>query len=167
MNSIGTDVPLNSGGSGRNGAVDSIALIAAWSAKGTPEDFVILRDNNLPSFPIVKVIITRFELSPFGGDQFLLILCSKSRMYGPQFGCLNASIPGVPFGFPGLGFPPDPYPPEPRAAYFDPVEPLDPAEPLEPPEAVENLGVGEYVPLCAPCCEPVDVAGRYVDPTGA
>lgn len=69
---------MNSGGRGLKGAVCSIALIAALSAKGTPDDLTIRLFNNLPSLLIVNVITTRLDESPFGGVQFLFILCSKS-----------------------------------------------------------------------------------------
>ena len=148
MNSIGTDCPLNSGGSGLNGAVNSIALIAALSAKGTPDDFVTLWLRSLPSLAIVNVMTTLLELSPLGGDQFLFILCSRSLIYGPQLGCLIASIPGAPFGLPGPGFPPVPCPPCPRLAYLFPPEPEPPLEPPELPEEPEpeNLGAGADEP---------------------
>ena len=86
-------------------------------------------------------------------------------------GCLIASIPGVPFGFPGLGFPPVPYPPVPLLAYLLPP-PLPPEPPELPPELpeLENLGAGADEPLPLeepPLPEVGEPAGLYVVPVGA
>ena len=65
--------PLYSGGNGGNGADCSTAALAAWSAKGVPDDLAMLTDNSLPSFDILKYITTLFEVSPLGGFQLRLI----------------------------------------------------------------------------------------------
>ena len=110
MNSISILLPLNSGVSGLNGAVSSIAAFAASSFEIEPELLLTLIESNLPSLPILNSTTTRFEASPFGGFQFLFMRRSSSRIYGPQSGDFMASIPGGPEGLPGPGFPMEPVP---------------------------------------------------------
>lgn len=146
MNSISILLPLNSGGNGLNGAVSSIAALAAASLAGEPEPLAIFIESNLPSLPIWNSTTTRFDASPFGGFQFCFMRLSSSRIYGPQLGDFIASIPGGPEGFPGPGFPIEPVP------YPVPLEPVPPglpeAAPLEPdapppvPFDVESWGDG-------------------------
>ena len=127
---------MNSAGSGLKGAVACTAFIAALSAPGSPEDLNTLQDNNLPSFAILNNSTTRLLSFPFGGSQFILIRLCNSLMYGPKSGSLIASIPGLPFGFPGPGFPYPPVPPPPPLASLLP----------EPPVGA-NDGAGAYLPL--------------------
>ena len=94
--------PLKSAGNGLNGAVNSTAFRAAWSADGMPEDLCILQDSNLPSFAILNNRTTRLLSLPFGGSQLSLILRCNSLIYGPKSGSLRASIPGAPPPPPGL-----------------------------------------------------------------
>ena len=110
MNSISILLPLNSGGRGLNGAVNSIAAFAASSLATEPELFPTLIDSSLPSLPILNSTTTRFEASPFGGFQLRFILRSSSRIYGPQSGDFIASMPGGPEGLPGPGLPIFPLP---------------------------------------------------------
>ena len=70
--------PLNSAGNGLNGAVNSTALKAAWSAAGSPEDFKTLHDNILPLFAILNNRTTRLLSFPYGGFQLSLILRCNS-----------------------------------------------------------------------------------------
>ena len=127
---------MNSAGSGLKGAVACTAFIAALSAPGSPEDLNTLQDSNLPSFAILKSSTTRLLSLPFGGSQFILIRLCNSLIYGPKSGSLIASIPGLPFGFPGPGFPYPPVPPPPPLASLLP----------EPPVGA-NDGAGAYLPL--------------------
>lgn len=165
---------MNSGGSGLNGAVSSIAAFAASSFEIEPEDLLTLIESNLPSLPILKSTTTRFEASPFGGFQFLLILRSSSRIYGPQSGDLIASIPGGPDGLPGPGFPIEPVPyPVPLVPGLPVPEVVpEPDEPL--PLDGDNCGDGIPVPVPLeeppPCARvPVDVPlpAEGLGPTGA
>lgn len=59
-------------------------------------------------------------------------------MYGPKSGSLIASMPGLPFGLPGPGFPIPPVPPPPPLASFWP----DP----EPAPVGAREGPGVYFP---------------------
>ena len=138
---------MKSVGNGLNGAVNLTAFIAALSALGSPDDLNTLQDNNLPSFAILNRRTTRLLSLPFGGFQFIFIRLCKSLMYGPKSGCLIASIPGLPFGFPGPGLPiPEPVPPPP-VPLPAPV-PLPDLPSLEPePEPVgARTGAGVYLP---------------------
>ena len=150
--------PLKSPGKGLNGAVNSTALRAAWSAVGRPDDLCTRQDSKRPSLAILNNSTTVLLSLPFGGSQLSFILRCNSLIYGPKSGSRKASIPGAPPPPPGL-----------------PTLPVPPAEePLEncpePPLLDgESDGLGAYALLDEPPAEVPDFAipvGADVPPTG-